>query len=148
VAQEKTLSSSDQEELRMLYQITVSDLSYFKTQQWNVTYYALLIQAALVGFAKVLSPPLTLLDRSLLAVLSLLAAAAALFVLNKLQRSITVRQSRLDAVRITLGDAFQRAWSAEFKEDHPIQSVYLLRGGIVVTTLLTLWLLTMRLSAT
>src|SRR5688572_13586502 len=126
----------------MLYQITVSDLSYFKTQQWNVTYYALLIEAAVVGFAKVLSPPLTMLDRCLLAFLSVAAAVAALFVLSKLQRSISVRQSRLDAVRRSLGEAFQRAWSAQYKEDHPIQSVYLLRGGIVVTTLLTLWLLT------
>jgi hypothetical protein len=138
--------SSDQEQLQMLYQITVSDLAYFKTQQWNVTYYALLIEAALVGFAKVLSPPLTLLDRGLLAGLSVVAAVAALFVLNKLQQSIEVRQSRLDAVRMSLGDAFKRAWSARPKEDHPIQAVYLLRGGIAITTVLTLWLLTLRLS--
>jgi hypothetical protein len=142
-----SLPTSDQEDLRLLYKITLSDLAYFKTQQWKVTYYALLIEAALVGVGKVLSPQLTVLDRSILAILSFLAALVALFVLNKLQRSISVRQSRLDAVLKTFGDAFQRAWSAEHKEDHPIQSVYLLRGGIAVTTLLTLWLVTMRLGA-
>ena len=103
------------------------------------------IEAALVGVATLLPPPLTVPERSVLAFLSITAAFGALFVLGKLQRSIAVRQARLKATREVFGHAFQRAWSAEQKQDHPIQSVYLLRGGIVVTALLTLWLVTMRL---
>ena len=138
------MPSSERADLRLLYEITVSDLAYFKTQQWNVTYYALLLQAGLLGVSKLLMPPLTLIDKSVLIVLSLLAAGSTLFVLNKLQSSISVRQSRLDAVRKTFSEEFQRAWSAEYKIDHPIQSVYLLRGGIVVTCLLAIWIVAVR----
>ena len=141
------MATSDEEELRLLYQITVSDLSYFKKQQWNVTYYALLVEAGLVGVAGLVPPPLAVLDRIVLSSLALLAALGALFVLNKLQRSISVRQSRLDAVRTTFGEAFHHAWSAEHKVDDPILSVYLLRGGITITAVLTLWLVALRLGA-
>ena len=142
------MSTTDEDELRLLYQTTVTDLSYFKTQQWNVSYYVSLIQAALVGIAKLLLPKLSLADRSILGILAVLASIVALTVLGKLQRSISVRQSRLDAVRETFGSQFQRAWAAEHKQEDRLQSIYFLRGGVVLTTLLTLWLVTTRLVGT
>jgi hypothetical protein len=142
------MTSTEEEELRMLYQITVSDLSYFKSQQWNVAYYALLVEAAFVGVAQVLGQGLAATDRAVLGTLAVVSAISAIFVIGKLQRSIEVRHTRLEAVRNTMTDAFKRAWSAQHKPEEKLANVFLLRGGIVVTTLLTLWLVSTRLGAT
>jgi len=139
------MTTTEQEEIRVLYQVTVSDLSYFKSQQWNVTYYALLVEASLVGIAQLLDSKVRTSDRVVLAILSILAAISALYVIAKLQRSISVRQSRLDAARQLMTDVFKRAWSAEYKDDEKVPNIFLLRGGIVVTALLTLWLVSYRL---
>jgi hypothetical protein len=139
------MTPTEEEELRMLYQITVSDLSYFKSQQWNVTYYALLVEGAFVGVGQLLGDGLTSVDRTVLGTLAVVCAVAALYVIGKLQRSISVRDRRLVAVRSSLSEAFRRAWSAEHKADEKVPNVFLLRGGIVITTLLTLWLVGFRL---
>jgi hypothetical protein len=141
------VTSAEEEDLRMLYQITVSDLSYFKSQQWNVTYYALLIEAAFVGVGQVLGQSLTVSDRAVLCCLAVASAISALYVLGKLQRSISVRDSRLEAIRATLTEAFHRAWAARHKAEEKVPNVFLLRGGIVITTLLTVWLVAFRLGA-
>jgi len=135
---------SDSEELRLLYQVTTTDLAYFKTQQWSVTYYCLLIDAGLVGIGGILKP-LTALDRLVLGVLTFLAALAALVVLAKLEKSISVRESRLEALRESLGSAFERAWRAEDKGREYIHAIQILFVGVIVTSLLTLWLVGMRL---
>jgi hypothetical protein len=142
------LDPTEQEELRMLYEITITDLSYFKTQQWNVTYYALLVQAAFVGVAQILGSTIGTEERIALCALAALAAISALIVIGKLEKSISVRDARLAAARGTFTAAFQRAWAAETKPEPAIANVLLLRGGIVVTTALTLWLVAYRLGAT
>ncbi len=144
-SEQAPMSDRDHEELRMLYGITVTDLSYFKQQQWSVTNYALLAEAGLIGIAQLLGEPLPVADRGVLACLAVAAAVVALFVLNKLQRSVSLRQARLDAVRETLGDPFKRAWAAKHKPEDAVQSVLLLRGGILVTAALTVWLVWWRL---
>ena len=138
--------SDDAEELRLLYQVTTSDLSYFKSQQWSVTYYCFLIDAGLIGVAQLLLS-LTVTDKVVLTALLVVATIAALFVLAKLQASISVRQSRLEAVRAAFGTAFTRVWSAEYKYPERVHSIYLLRGGIVLTGLVALWLINVRLTA-
>ena len=137
----------EQEDLRMLYRITVGDLSYFKTQQWNVTYYALLVEAAFVGVGQVLGHRITMLDRVVLCVLAVISALSVWYVIGKLQRSIEVRDSRLEATRRELSEAFHLAWSAQHKADEKVPNVFLLRGGVVITTVLTVWLLACRLGA-
>lgn len=135
----------DRSELQMLYQVTVSDLAYFKTQQWAVTYYSLLVDAALVGVAQLLRPELGSIERLVLSGLALFAALAAVIVLSRLEKSISVRRSRLDAVRSELGNVFQRAWAAEHKGEEYIHAIYILYGGVVITGLLTMWLIVCRM---
>jgi hypothetical protein len=135
---------SDREELRLLYHVTTADLSYFKTQQWSLTYYCFLIDAALIGATQFMKS-LQRTDRLVLCVLVIAASSAVLVVLHKLQRSIEVRQSRLEAARKTFGVQFQRAWSAEQKDGEYVHSVWLLRSGVVTTGLLALWLIACRL---
>lgn len=129
----------------MLYQVTASDLAYFKTQQWAVTYYSLLVDAALVGVAQLLQPELHAIERLVLGGLAVFVALAALIVLSKLEKSISVRRSRLDAVRRELSSSFQRAWAAEHKGEEYIHAIYILYGGVVITSLLTTWLIACRL---
>jgi hypothetical protein len=140
-------SASDSEELRLLYQVTIADLPYFKTQQWSVTYYCLLIDGGLIGAAQLLKPGPMLWDKILLSALVLLAAGAALTVLSKLQASIDVRRERLEVLRETFGVAFRRAWSSASKKSERVHSIYLLFGGVILTALLSLWLIDFRLGA-
>ena len=140
-----TPQQSDREELHLLYQVATTDLAYFKTQQWAVTYYSLLVDAALVGVAQLLRPNLSELERFSLCGLAFLGALAAIIILSKLEKSISVRRSRLDAAREQFGSAFQRAWSAEHKGDEYVHSIYILYGGVVLTSLLTMWLIACRL---
>ena len=60
----------DRDELRLLYEVTVSDLTYFKTQQWSVANYCMLSYAALVGVATLLRADLRLSERIALVTLS------------------------------------------------------------------------------
>lgn len=108
-------AETTREELRMLYQITVSDLAYFKTQQWSVTNYALVLMAGLIGVAQFLMPSFGCSDRIALIVLVAAVAISSAVVLFKLQHSIKVRQSRLKAARGNFSESFQQAWAAETK---------------------------------
>ena len=135
----------NQEELRMLYHITVSDLSYFKTQQWSVTNYSLLIYAALVGVAQLLNPTLNNCERLFLSVLALATMAAGILVLRKLQTSILVRQARLDAARDNFSDIFKQAWAAETKSPEYVHSIYFLYATVIISGVLAVWLVGFRL---
>jgi|KBSMisStandDraft_5_1062788.scaffolds.fasta_scaffold03142_11 hypothetical protein len=48
----------EDQELRLLYEVSVADLAFFRQQQWSIANYALLLYAALVGAVKLLQPPL------------------------------------------------------------------------------------------
>ena len=128
------------EELRLLYQVTDSDLTYFKTQQWSLTNYTLLLLAALVATAQILKPNITSIERLALGTLALLVAIGALIVLSKLQQSIHVRQSRLDAIRDGFSSAFNLAWAAEVKGREYLHAVHFLRAAVVGGGLLVCWL--------
>jgi len=135
----------DHEELRLLYQVTVSDLTYFKTQQWSVTNYSMLLFAGLVSVAQLLKPNLMTGDRALLVGAVVLVLLAALVVLYKLQTSILVRQARLDAVRQQFTDEFHVAWAAEDKRVEVLHSIFLLRLAVGGGGGLAAWLIGMRL---
>ena len=81
-------SMSESEELRLLYQITAADLAYFKTQQWSVTNYTLLLFAGVVGVAQMLKPNVTAIDRIVLVTVTIFVATSALVILAKLQKSV------------------------------------------------------------
>lgn len=138
-----TDSESTREDLRMLYQVTVSDLTYFKTQQWSVTNYALLILAGVIGVAQFLS--LSCSDRIILSSLIITVTISSIFVLFKLQQSIKVRQSRLEEVRYNLSESFQQAWSAELKGQEFLRTIFFLYGAVSIAALLAFWLVGFRL---
>lgn len=140
-----TDAESTREELRMLYQVTVSDLTYFKMQQWSVTNYALALLAGLIGVTQFLKPSFGCSDRAVLVALVLAVSITAIVVLSKLQHSIKVRQSRLEAARGNFSESFQQAWAAETKGQEYVHSVYFLYATVVTSALLSGWLIGFRL---
>ena len=48
-------NSSAIEDFRMKYKILIDDIKYIKSRQWTVTYYLLLLYAAVIGFSKYLN---------------------------------------------------------------------------------------------
>jgi hypothetical protein len=135
----------DREEIRMLYQVTVSDLSYFKSQQWSVANYTLLVLAALLGIEQLLKPPPYHIERWLLAVLAFGAACSGIYLLRKLEKSISVRRSRLDSVRDLLTKSFNFSWSAEDKGDEFLSVLHVLTVVLFIAGGLSFWLLLLRL---
>ena len=129
------------DELRLLYQVTVSDLSYFKTQQWSLTNYTLLLFAALVAAAKTLTPHLCSSERWALIALAVGTALGALVILFKLQASIRIRQARLEKIRGSFSSAFNEAWSAELKSREYLHAVFFLRVAVVLGAIVVCWLI-------
>jgi hypothetical protein len=141
--QDTTSSSSpapsDGEELRLLYQVTTADLAFFKQQQWQVTNYALLIQAALVVIAfEFLKGPVEEWKRAVLWLLVLLTMTASWFILSNLQASIEARHNRLRRIRRRFGREFRLAWNVKKPSDdiHLILKTIIGFAGVVVTWLL------------
>jgi hypothetical protein len=135
----------EREELRLLYQVTVSDLSYFKTQQWSVTNYIVLSYAAIVGATRLIDGPLTTFDRVVFVALAMFAAIGGLVIQSKLEKSIQVRQSRLDAARERFTEAFHFVWGAEHKGNERFHAIQFLRAAVVVGAAFVICLVAMRL---
>lgn len=109
-----------------------------------MTNYTVLIYAALVGATQVIDGPLTTSDRIILIVLGLITAVGGLIVQSKLQKSIGVRQSRLDAVRERFSHAFHFAWAAADKGTEYFHSIYFLRTAVVLGAAFVMWLVVFR----
>ena|SRR5688572_22539829 len=133
-------AASHREELMLLYQITVGDLSYFKTQQWAVANYAFLLLAGITGVHQ-LAGAVTSFERIGLAALALSVAIVVLVVLTKLQTSIRVRQARLEATRKSFSLAFKDAWAAETKGPELVHAIWFLYGAVVLGALIVVWLI-------
>jgi hypothetical protein len=128
------------EEMRLLYEVTVNDLTYFKTQQWSVTNYVFLLLAAVAYLHQQLIGDLSSIELYALALLVILVAVAGLIVLSKLQHSVRVRQSRPEATREFFSLSFRQAWAAETKGPEYFHSHWFLRAAVVLGALIDLWL--------
>jgi hypothetical protein len=136
---EPPAASSD--ELKLLYQVTVADLAYFKQQQWSIANYGLLLFAGLCASAKLFSPPASRIELVALAVLVFITATATSIVLWKHQASITIRRSRLKATRERFSKPFHDAWGTEGKLDERFEVCWLLQGALVLGAVVSLWVL-------
>jgi len=132
------------DELRLLYQVTVSDLAYFKTQQWSVTNYTLLLFAGILGIAQLIRP-LSLVDRWALAALAVGAGCGSLFVLSKVQRSIRTRQARLEVMREEFSSTFRKVWAADIKGREFLHAINFLFAVIACGAIVVCWLALVRL---
>ena len=136
--------NANRDDLRLLYEVTVTDLTYFKSQQWTVANYGMLTYAALAGIAQIIKP-LQPIDRIVLIAIAFAACVSVLWVLQKLQTSIGVRQSRLDSIRVKLGDMFLMAWSAEYKPKERVHAIHILQGAVPLGFIVIAWIIGFRL---
>jgi hypothetical protein len=133
-------NATSRESQMALYQITVSDLTYFKSQQWSLTNHAILLLAGIVGASQLLGT-VKAWERIALTVLVLLVVLAGQIILTKLENSIIVRQARLHATREKLGFDFHESWAAKDKEPEAIHAVWILRGAILIGGVVAGWIL-------
>jgi len=129
------LKEPDKEELRLLYDVSVSDIVFFKQQQLSVTNYALALHAAFLFIAyQLLVAPLAAWQLWLLVVLTWTVCLAGLEMVVRLQCSILGRRTRLEQVRAHFGKPFFEAWTIQKPKDDVYQlliSVMLLSSGVV-----------------
>lgn len=127
-----------QNDLHLLYQVSTSDLEYFKRQQWNVANYALLLYAGMVGIAKLLGKGVTGSERLVLCSAATVTAVAAIYILTVLNNSIDVRKARMEAVRERLSQGFRDAWATGDKHEEAL-SVYRLLLVVVASGACVVW---------
>ena len=136
------LRQGDRDELRLLYQVTVSDIAYFKQQQWSISNYALTLEAALLFIAyQMLACPLTLPEVWVLVVLSWAVVLAALAVIERLETSILQRRARLENVRAQFGQVFRNAW--RFPKERALVR-WLLEVVLLLSSSVATWLILLR----
>jgi hypothetical protein len=86
-------------ELLEFHRMAVSDIAFFKQQQWQVTNYALLLYGAIVAAPKLIGAPLTGAEYSALWIVSLIVLAAGIFLLLDIEKSLAKGRNRLPAAR-------------------------------------------------
>ncbi len=128
------------EELKLLYEVSVKDLEFFKKQQWLVTYYGILVFGALVALAKI-----TTLEKWVFFSVSVVTLLLCSVLLSTLEHSIGVRRSRLEAVRDEFGPEFNKAWKAGKKESEcHIVLIFMLLALLTATVLTVLGIIYLR----
>ncbi|HSV52553.1 MAG TPA: hypothetical protein VLJ57_10570 [Burkholderiaceae bacterium] len=138
-AQFEGLAESDREELRLLYQVCVTDIGLFTRQQWSVTNYAMAFFAALLFIAY--QPPTELTHSGwqnwLLVVLAWAVTVSGLAAVKRLQISIVGGRRRLERARSSFGRPFQEVWAIPKPPDdvHRLLYLVMLLGAAIVTLL-------------
>jgi len=99
------------EELRLLYQVTVSDLASYKRQQWQVTNYGLLLYAAIISIQKLLGNIFPW-EVFALIIAAIAICASSSLILIKLDKSIKGLRRGLTELRRHFTNEFRIAWEA------------------------------------
>ena len=97
------------DELRLLYSVSVSDISGFKQQQWKITNYALLLYAAIFSIAK-FTKDLNNVEFALLYIAAFLVMVSGWFLVGTFHKSIQERRARLVEIRKHCTEEFMSAW--------------------------------------
>ena len=143
---EATLNApQQQDDLRMLFQVCVSDLAYLKEQQWRITNYTLLLYAVLFGCARAFSGNLSFPELVVRCFLAFLVLCAAFAVLVSLQRSIDKGRRRMRAVRSQLSEGFKDAWAGgqgpDDRSERKQDLLWLFCGVVLIGFTCLCWLL-------
>jgi hypothetical protein len=123
-------------DFRMRYQVTIDDIKYIKTRQWAVTYYLLLLYAAVIGFYKIMKPDHGIIPCWQKVVLYLTIVGIAvfgIFFLNKLEKTLARYRKRLiddivpnlsedfraceeEALRKRFGDNWRDKYTSQYRD--------------------------------
>ena len=134
------------EELRLLWQLSANGIEFFKSQQWRVTNYGILIFAAMIGIAEFISNKEPKYWFSCILLLAPpIVAVFGIYILNKLQNDIEKIRKRLQRIEPQFTDEFRMAlrgkldhqeWEEKNKSIFYLMVVALLFGAFLPTTLL------------
>jgi hypothetical protein len=132
------LKDGEYEQLRMLYEVTISDIAFFKQQQISVTNYGIALHAAVVVIAfQFLPKPVANWEMQFLRILILIVSIMCYIFLKQLNYSISVRRERLKKIRSYFSEVFFNAWDEKKKKD----SIFRLLVFIVAIGLALSWYL-------
>lgn len=136
---EVTLSPDERDDLHALYQACVTDLSFFKAQQWSIANYTFLAYGGLFAAAEIIDSTSCVLKGVFVALVIAVGISSILLVAS-LHHAIKVRQARLAFIREKLTPVFREGWGtmekgAEFL--NPVQVLLRASGvGAVLAALL------------
>ena len=105
----KELTDPEHQELLSLYQVTVSDLVFFKSQQWAITNYTLVAFAAIVGIQFVEGVNIESCGRFFLCLAATIVYFFSIYLLYSLKSSIEERRDRLKRVFEKFSEIFKDA---------------------------------------
>ncbi len=125
------ISDAERNSLGILYQVTATEIAFFKQQQWTVMNYAVGLHAALIAISQhPATKPLTVAVGWALVFLACAIPTVAALALARLRNSIEARRLRLAQTRGLLGQVFKQAWEVPKEAD----DFYFLFTGILVGT--------------
>ena len=110
------------EELRLLYTTCITEIAFFKQQQWRVTNYALLIYVAIVGIPKFLGS-LNRFEYILLFVFAAVVFGVGYWVLGLLSDSIKIRLEQQTNVRNRFTTNFKLTWRYHEPKDNTLITI-------------------------
>lgn len=138
----------EQEEWRLIHQISAQEIDFFKGQQWKISNYGLLLYAAIVGIATLLRCSPTEAERWALSALVWIIGACGVYVVWNLHKAIEAQRTRLNVAFDHFSENVRKTLSALNLESrvHADVSV-LLTIVLVMGAVITSWLLVCRLQA-
>jgi hypothetical protein len=98
MAEATELSEREHQELTTLYQATVSDLAFFKSQQWTITNYALLAFGSVIAVRYIPGIAFGSCGKAILCIVATVVYFLAGWLLWRLKESIEVRRERLERI--------------------------------------------------
>ena len=135
---------SEHSELLAIYGVTISDIAFFKSQQWKATNYAVLIYAAVLGTAKLVSSAgdLTNISFGLLFLMALLTLLQGLYVLNELESSLSARRVRLDLIiHLFAEKIYESFYKNSLPPEDKSSLIWLFRTVLIIGFLIDVWIL-------
>ncbi len=122
------------------YKILVEDIQYAKNQQWRLTYYIVLLLAAIIGLSELFK------TKSILQIILLIAAVLlgilGTYFLNKFQKDLTRYRENIGKVRNKFFGDLQEISRFEPAEGNPtyyVSFLSLLIGVIWVSVFFVVW---------
>ena len=104
------------EERKLLYEVSVRDIEFFKRQQWQISYYTIALYAAILGW--IYGAPACVKPQYInvsLAITVVIMACFAIKLLSHLEHDIAVRRARLKSIRKKM-PFLDKSWHAKKKE--------------------------------
>ena len=130
------------DELQLLYTALISDIQFYKSQQWSVTNYTVLIYAALIGISQILEPYRIYSLNILLVLVGFLVMVVGIKLICQLDKdykaSRSVKKKVMKKFSCTFKDYIKmidKNWDSEESEEKNLSTQFinlLLKGVIIV----------------